>query len=49
MCSSDLGELRGVAFDGTGSSDGLFATRNAAGAVTSAYRRVGDSDFNFND
>ena len=43
------GELRGVAFDGTGSGDGLYETRNAAGAVTSAYRRVGDSDFTFNN
>lgn len=43
------GELRGVAFDGSGSGDGLYETSNAAGAVTSAYRRVGDSDFTFNN
>ncbi|MBX9615541.1 MAG: TonB-dependent receptor [Caulobacteraceae bacterium] len=41
------GELRGVRFDGTGTSPGLFQTRNAAGTVTSAYRRDGSSDFEF--
>ncbi|GLK49089.1 TonB-dependent receptor [Brevundimonas intermedia] len=41
------GELRGVAFDGTGSTSSLYETRNAAGAVTSAYRRDGSSDFDF--
>ncbi|WP_244999569.1 TonB-dependent receptor domain-containing protein [Brevundimonas nasdae] len=41
------GELRGVVFDGEGSGGGLFETRNAAGALTSAYRRDGGQDFNF--
>ncbi|WP_287104570.1 TonB-dependent receptor [Brevundimonas sp.] len=41
------GELRGVAFDGTGSASSLFETRNAGGAVTNAYRREGSSDFDF--
>ncbi|WP_313015137.1 TonB-dependent receptor domain-containing protein [Brevundimonas sp.] len=41
------GELRGVAFDGSGTGGGLFETRDANGAVTSAYRRDGASDFNF--
>lgn len=41
------GELRGVIFDGSGDSDSLFETRNAAGTLTNAYRRDGSSDFNF--
>lgn len=41
------GELRGVAFDGSGSADSLFETRNSAGTVTRAYRYDGASEFNF--
>nr|WP_314123421.1 TonB-dependent receptor [uncultured Brevundimonas sp.] len=41
------GELRGVTFDGSGTGGGLFETRDANGAVTSAYRRDGASDFDF--
>ena len=43
------GELRGVAFDGDGEATSLYETRNAAGTVTSAYRRTGASDFNFSN
>jgi outer membrane receptor protein involved in Fe transport len=41
------GELRGVRFDGEGTSPGLFETRNAGGTLTSAYRRDGRSGFEF--
>ncbi|AQR63262.1 TonB-dependent receptor [Brevundimonas sp. LM2] len=41
------GEVRGVTFQGEGEVDSLFETRDAAGAVTSAYRRDGDSEFDF--
>jgi len=41
------GELRGVAFEGEGGGPGLFETRNAAGMVTSAYNRDGQSQFEF--
>ncbi len=41
------GELRGVAFEGEQDQPGLFETRNAAGTVTSRYRRDGSVDFDF--
>jgi outer membrane receptor protein involved in Fe transport len=41
------GELRGVAFSGDGVSPGLFETRDASGALTSAYRRDGSMNFDF--
>lgn len=41
------GEVRGVAFQGEGDVDSVFETRNAAGAVTSAYARDGRSEFDF--
>lgn len=41
------GEVRAVQFDGDGTGLGLFETRNAAGAVTSAYSRGGGSEFQF--
>ncbi|ADK99592.1 TonB-dependent receptor domain-containing protein [Brevundimonas subvibrioides] len=41
------GEVRSIAFQGDGDVDSLFETRNAAGAVTSAYRRAGGSDFDY--
>ena len=40
-------ELRGVVFEGGGGVDSLYETRNAAGTVTSAYTRDGESDFTF--
>ena len=41
------GELRGVSFSGDGVSPGLFETRDASGALTSAYRRDGSMNFDF--
>ncbi|QBX36613.1 TonB-dependent receptor [Brevundimonas sp. S30B] len=41
------GELRGVAFSGDGDVTGLFETRDASGALTSAYRRDGSMNFDF--
>lgn len=41
------GELRGVAFSGEGETLGVFETRDASGALTSAYRRDGGTDFDF--
>lgn len=40
-------ELRGVVFEGGGGVESLYETRNAAGTVTSAYTRDGESDFTF--
>lgn len=41
------GELRGVAFEGEQDQPGLFETRNAAGTITSRYRRDGSVNFDF--
>jgi len=41
------GELRGVAFQGEGEGPGVFETRDASGAVTSAYESDGEVEFDF--
>lgn len=41
------GELRGVAFSGDGDVTSLFETRDASGALSSAYRRDGSMNFDF--
>jgi outer membrane receptor protein involved in Fe transport len=41
------GELRGVAFSGEGAMLGVFETRDASSALTSAYRRDGGNEFDF--
>ncbi len=45
--TSLTGELRAVAFEGEGDVVGLFETRNPAGTVTSAFRRDGQTAFDF--
>lgn len=41
------GEVRGVAFSGEGDVLGLFETRDPSGGLTSAYRRDGETSFDF--
>jgi len=45
--TSITGELRGVAFGGDGTSSQLSERRNAGGALVNAFRRDGESDFDF--
>ncbi len=45
--TSVSGELRGVAFSGDGLNSALFQTRDGSGAVTGAYSRDGDMNFDF--
>ncbi len=45
--TSITGELRGVAFGGDGTSSLLSERRNAGGVMTNAFRRDGESEFDF--
>lgn len=45
--TSITAELRGVAFGGDGTSSLLSERRNAGGALVNAFRRDGESDFDF--
>lgn len=45
--TSITGELRGVAFGGDGTSSLLSERRNAGGTLVNAFRREGESEFDF--
>jgi outer membrane receptor protein involved in Fe transport len=45
--TSITGELRGVAFGGDGTADQLSERRDAGGTLVNAYRRDGESEFDF--